>query len=83
MPRHQETLTKVLGGHSDANIRFRDLRQLLKALGFEERIKGSHHTFRRADVRARINIQRAGGHAKPYQVRQVRRILEEYDIGGI
>jgi predicted RNA binding protein YcfA (HicA-like mRNA interferase family) len=33
----------VLRGGSDANILFGDLRTLLLALGFQERIKGSHH----------------------------------------
>jgi hypothetical protein len=35
----------VLRGTSDANIRFNALRSMLTALGFEERIRGSHHMF--------------------------------------
>jgi len=34
---------QVIQGAADANIRFGDLRSLLSALGFNERIKGSHH----------------------------------------
>ena len=45
---------------------------LLRRLGFEERIRGSHHLFRLPGVDVLINLQVAGGKAKPYQVRQVR-----------
>ncbi len=66
---------RILSGQSDANIRFDDLRTFLLSLGFVERIRGGHHIFRREGVRERLNIQRDGSHAKPYQVRQVRQTL--------
>ena len=66
---------KILSGEADANIRFDDLRTFLLSLGFVERIRGGHHIFRREGVRERLNIQRDGSHAKPYQVRQVRQTL--------
>jgi hypothetical protein len=40
------------------------------------RISGSHHFFGRADLRDKINLQPQSGCAKPYQVRQVRKILQ-------
>jgi hypothetical protein len=46
----EPVLLRVLRGSSDANIRFSDLRALLLRLGFQERIKGSHHIFTREDV---------------------------------
>ena len=36
----------------------------------------------RAGVAERVNLQRDGKHAKPYQVRQVRRILLKYGLAG-
>jgi hypothetical protein len=39
----ESVLARVIRGTSDANIRFEDLRSLLNALGFAERVKGSHH----------------------------------------
>lgn len=81
MPDRPATLEKVLSGRSDANIRFNDLRQMLGALGFTERIRGSHHLFSRPGVREMINLQREGSQAKIYQVRQVRKILLEYGLG--
>ena len=77
-----KVLDQILRGRSDASIRFRDLQQLLLGLGFEERTSGSHHLFRRTGVRELINLQRDGSKAKPYQVRQVRRIILEYKLGG-
>ena len=70
----------VLGGQADANIRFDDLRRLLIRLGFAERIKGSHHIFRKTGVRERLVLQPEGNRAKAYQVRQVRRALLAYDL---
>ena len=66
-----KTLSRLLCGTSDASIRFDDICSLLEKLGFEKRVKGSHHVFRRAGVEEMINLQRDGGAAKPYQVRQV------------
>lgn len=66
---------KVRRGESDANIRFAELCHLLEAKGFRMRVHGSHHIFTRPGVRERLNLQREGSHAKPYQVRQVRRVL--------
>ena len=70
-----KTLSRVLGGTSDAAIRFEDLCSLLERLGFEVRVKGSHHVFRLAGVEEMINLQRDGNKAKPYQVRQVRAVI--------
>ena len=50
MSRHKQLLQRILGGRSDAGIRFDDLRGLLRNLGFIERIRGSHHIFRREGV---------------------------------
>jgi hypothetical protein len=74
----EKTLDKILRGDSDANIRFEELCHLLQAKGFRMRVNGSHHIFTQTGVMERINIQREGPKAKPYQVRQVRKILATY-----
>ena len=71
---------RVLRGSSDAGIRFDDLRALLRRLGFAERIKGSHHIFAREGVDEILNLQPKGSMAKPYQVKQVRRVLVQYRL---
>lgn len=82
MDKHEKLLLEILRGASDANIRFDDLRALLRHLGFDERTKGSHHIFRKASVEERINLQREGSKAKRYQVRQVRAAILKYGLGG-
>ena len=78
-----KTFRRVLSGTSDAAIRFDDLCSLLERLGFEKRVRGSHHLFRRAGVEEKINLQREGSHAKPYQVKQVRAVVLRYKLGEV
>jgi len=73
--RRDELLDRVLSGDSDASISFLGMRSLLLRLGFLERVRGSHHVFRRPGSRSILNLQRRGHEVKPYQVRQVRRLL--------
>ena len=80
MATYRKLLERVLSGRSDANIRFDDLRNLLARLGFEERSRGSHHVFVKAEVEDMINLQREGHMAKPYQVRQVRAVVTKYGL---
>ncbi len=75
MRRPSRLYRRIIAGRSDANIRFDDLRTLLRRLGFAERVRGSHHTFRKPGVVDKINLQRDGSQAKPYQVQQVRQII--------
>jgi hypothetical protein len=45
MSEYDQLLLRILRGRADANIRFDGLCQLLRHLGFAERIRGSHHIF--------------------------------------
>jgi hypothetical protein len=76
----ESVLVRVLRGASDASVRFDDLRALLRRLGFAERIRGSHHIFSREGVDEILNLQPRGSMAKPYQVKQVRRVLVQYKL---
>lgn len=80
MGRNEKVLKAVLSGSSDANIRFEDLKNLLLSFGFSERIKSSHHIFYREDIQEIINIQAKAGKAKPYQVKQVRSLINKYNL---
>jgi len=82
MIKPEKILLKILSGSSDRNIPFSDLCNVLKYLGFEERIKGSHHIFFREGIEEILNIQPKGSKAKPYQVRQVRNIIVKYKLRG-
>jgi predicted RNA binding protein YcfA (HicA-like mRNA interferase family) len=81
MGKYQELLEQILLGGSDANVEFDELGQLLRRLGFEERTRGSHHIFRKSGIEERVNLQRDGRKAKPYQVRQVRGVIVKHRLG--
>ncbi len=78
----QKLLFRVLAGTSDTTLPFDKLCGLLRRLGFDERVRGSHHIFTREGVEEILNIQPKGRHAKPYQVKQVRRVILHYRLGG-
>lgn len=82
MSRHERLLQRVLSGRSDANVRFSDLRALMAHLGFDERMKGSHHIFNKEGIMELVNLQNCRGQVKPEQVRQVRRLIRQYGLGG-
>jgi len=81
MSKFEKTLSSILRGTSDSNIPFADLCYLLKGLGFEERIRGSHHIFYKYGVEEIINLQPKGSKSKAYQVKQVRNIILKYKFG--
>jgi len=77
----KKLLRTILSGASDSNISFDDLRKLLIALGFAERVRGDHFIYTLADIDEIINLQPIGSKAKAYQVKQVRNILLRYKLG--
>jgi hypothetical protein len=58
MTTYDRLLRQILRGTADANIAFDELRRLLRRLGFEERIRGSHHIFRKPGIEEKVNLQR-------------------------
>ena len=65
MGKLEKILDQILRGGSDQNVAFDDLIFLLENLGFEKRIKGSHHVFSKDGIAEIINIQPSGSKAKP------------------
>lgn len=82
MSKLEKTLLKILSGFSDKDISFSELCNVLKYLGFEERIKGSHHIFFKEGIEEILNIQQKKSKAKPYQVKQIRNIILKYRLRG-
>lgn len=82
MSKHEKLLSRILSGASDANISFDRLRQLLHYLGFQERIRSSHHIFTKEGVEEILNLQPKGSKSKSYQVKQVRNVILKYRLGG-
>ncbi len=60
---------------------FREARSLAEAFGFRlVRVQGSHHVFNHPGIPGLLNLQEAGGDAKPYQLRQFLRLVERYNL---
>ncbi|MEK6577011.1 MAG: type II toxin-antitoxin system HicA family toxin [Nitrospirota bacterium] len=83
MGKQEKQLIQILSGTSDANIPFDGMCNLLKYLGFEERIHGSHHIFTKDGIEEILNLQLKGGKSKPYQVKQVRNVILKYKLGEL
>ena len=63
------------------NIRFSEIIGLAEAFGFKlSRVKGSHHIFIHHQTRELLNFQNVSGMAKPYQVKQLLKIVEKYNL---
>ena len=82
MAKRDKLLMRILRGTSDSNIPFGQLCQLMLYLGFDERIRGSHHIFTREGVEEILNLQPKAGKAKAYQVKQVRNVILKYQLAG-
>jgi len=75
----RKILEKALAGSK--NIRFNDMVTLVEAFGFRlSRTSGSHHIFIHPQVRELVNLQNVDGQAKPYQIRQFLRLVEQYNL---
>lgn len=63
------------------NVRFEDLCRAAETFGFRFRGgKGSHRVYVRQGVAELLNFQSVGGKAKPYQVRQLLKVIEDYSL---
>lgn len=75
----RKLLKKLLA--SQANARFEDVRGLAEAFGFRlSRVSGSHHIFVHPQIPELLNLQEVSGKAKPYQVRQLLRLIEIHNL---
>jgi len=66
---------------SPQSLRFADALKLAKAFGFRlDRVTGSHHIMRRTGIPELVNLQNVSGMAKPYQVRQLLKLVERHNL---
>ncbi len=79
MTKKKKLLLKILSGSK--NISFSEVSNLLISLGFSlERIQGSHHIFYHHEIQQLVNIQNVNGQVKPYQLKQIIRIIEKFNL---
>jgi len=77
--KKRKLLRKVIS--RPKNIRFNELIVLAEAFGFRlDRIAGSHHIFAHPNISEIVNLQDSEGMAKPYQVRQLLKLVERYNL---
>ena len=75
----QKLLLKAI--NAPQNLRFAELMTLAGAFGYSlDRVKGSHHIMVHPQADRVLNLQEVGGKAKPYQVRQFLRDIEEFHL---
>jgi predicted RNA binding protein YcfA (HicA-like mRNA interferase family) len=75
----EKILEKILSGSK--NIKFDDFTRLIEAYGFAlSRVNGSHHVFTHPDVERPLPVQEVKGEAKPYQVRQLLKLVEKHNL---
>ena len=78
---NRKTYDTVMSGKSDNSIRFSDFQNLIVDLGFEyRRQEGSHIIYFHDVIKKAMNIQEDGSKAKDYQVKQLRKIIKEYNL---
>jgi hypothetical protein len=79
--KYEKLLQRILSGRQDASIPFSEAVSLMQTLGFNMRIKSSHHIFFRKGIKEIINLQPDGSKAKAYQVKQIRELIVKYQLG--
>ncbi|MBA3868668.1 MAG: type II toxin-antitoxin system HicA family toxin [Chloroflexota bacterium] len=80
MVKRSKILEKVISGSK--NVSFGEFISLLEGFGYVmERIHGSHHIFKHPDVPQLLSVQpRKDSKAKPYQLHQFLKQVEEYQL---
>jgi hypothetical protein len=76
-------LLERLARGSLQNVAFSDFTTLVERFGFQlARVEGSHHIFSFVNerIQRQLNLQAVRGEAKPYQIRQFLRIVEQYNL---
>ena len=74
-------LLKRLEAGSVENVNFRDFLHLVEALGFELRHqRGTHRIYKHPGIYEKLNLQPRGNAAKPYQIRQLMRLVAQYAL---
>jgi predicted RNA binding protein YcfA (HicA-like mRNA interferase family) len=77
--KRRKLLTKIISGSK--HVHFHDFVSLLVGLGFIlERSDGSHQVFTHPKLNRPFPVQDDKGEAKPYQVRQLLKLIEQHDL---
>lgn len=79
MVKKRKLFDKLLSGSK--NVRFEEFTILIEAFGFTlDRIKGSHRIYKHMAIPRSFPVQSMKGKAKPYQIEQFLKIVEQYNL---
>ena len=76
-------VTKLLAKatRDPAACRFGEIQRLVEGFGFHpSRVTGSHHIYTHPGIPELVNLQSVKGMAKAYQVRQILKLVERYNL---
>jgi hypothetical protein len=77
--KRRKLLQKIIGGSK--KIKFAEMVNLVEGFGFKlSRTDGSHHIFTRPNIPELVNLQDINGQAKPYQMRQFLKLVEQHNL---
>jgi len=78
---NRKKLLRKLASGTLTNVAFRDMVNLVEGFGFVlQRTRGSHHIYSHPEIPELVNLQEVQGQAKPYQIRQLLRLVERYNM---
>ena len=78
---NRKRLLKKLSRGQYQNVAFKDMVNLVEGFGFKlDRVSGSHHIFYHPDIPELVNLQEVHGQAKPYQIKQVIKLVERHSL---
>ncbi len=76
----RKLLLRLSHGHLK-NVAFSDIINLAEGFGFRfSRRSGSHRIYVHPEIPELVNLQDVRGEAKPYQIRQLLRLVERYNL---
>ena len=82
MSRYDKIRANILSGNSDKNISESEMTFFLSKIGAtHKRTRGSHMQYSIDGIPELINIQPQNGKIKPYQVKEIRNIVNQYKLG--
>ncbi len=82
MSRYSKIRAEIMSGKSDKNISENDMYYFLERIGaYHKRTTGSHQIYSMDNIREIINLQPQDGKIKPYEVKQVRNLVNKYKLG--
>jgi hypothetical protein len=77
--RRRRLLQRIPSG--SINIRFTEATACAEASGFRpSRVHSGHHIYVHANIPELRNLQNVNGQAKPYQIKQLLRLIERYNL---